>query len=86
MTTEEFNKKYENHLEEGFYGLAIGNESVIKYLDQEFEKYIKQNPEFQYSQIKMKFQYVRIYTNASCEQNKIWEKEIDKIILNTTEE
>lgn len=37
MKATEFNKKYEDFLEEGHYGLDIENPSVIEYLDKIFE-------------------------------------------------
>ena len=77
MTTEEFNKKYSAYLEERFYGLAISHPEVVEYLDKEFENEIERNPEFQYSQIKMKFGSSRVYTNSG--KSSEWESEIDRI-------
>ena len=77
MTTEEFNKKYSAYLEERFYGLAISHPEVVEYLDKEFEKEIEKNPEFQYSQIKMKFGYPRVYSTS--DKSSAWEDEIDRI-------
>ena len=77
MTTEEFNKKYSAYLEERFDGLEIGHPEVITYLDKEFEKEIEKNPEFKFSQIKMKFGYSRVYTTS--DKNSEWETEIDRI-------
>ena len=61
MTSEEFNKKYEQYLEERHYGLAISHPKVVEYLDKEFQELIK-IPGFQYSQIKMKFGSTRFYS------------------------
>lgn len=61
-TTNEFNEKYKNHLEEGHYGLDIEDERIIKYLDEIFEDLIKIEG-FEYSQIKVKFGTSRVYTN-----------------------
>ena len=77
MTTEEFNKKYSAYLEERFYGLDIDHPEVIEYLDNEFEKEIEKNPEFQFSQIKMKFGSSRVYTNS--DKSSEWESEIVRI-------
>ena len=77
MTTEEFNKKYSSYLEERFYGLDIDHPEVIEYLDKEFEKEIEKNPEFQFSQIKMKFGSSRVYTNS--DKSSEWESEIVRI-------
>lgn len=62
MKASEFNKKYEDFLEEGHYGLDIENPSVIEYLDKIFEGLTK-IPGFKYSQIKWKFNSSRFYSN-----------------------
>jgi hypothetical protein len=77
MTAEEFNKKYSSYLEERFYGLDIDHPEVVDYLDKEFEKEIEKNPEFQFSQIKMKFGSSRVYTTS--DKSSEWENEIDRI-------
>jgi hypothetical protein len=77
MTAEEFNKKYSAYLEERFYGLDIDHPEVVDYLDKEFEKEIEKNPEFQFSQIKMKFGSSRVYTTS--DKISEWEAEIDRI-------
>ena len=78
MTAEEFNEKYSFYLEEGYYGLAIDDPKVIEYLDKEFEKEIESNPEFKYSQIKMKFGSSRVYTTS--DKSSEWETEINSIL------
>ena len=60
MTTTEFNTKYEDYLEEDYYGLAIPLPHVIKYLDKVFQELIE-IPGFKYSQIKLKFNSARFY-------------------------
>ena len=77
-TTKEFNDKYKNYLKDRFYGLAIHNKDVINYLDKEFEKEIKANPDFSYQQIKTKFDFVCVY--AESEKNREWETEIMKLL------
>jgi hypothetical protein len=62
MTTKEFNEKYKDYLEEGHYGLDISYPTVVKYLDTMFEGLVK-IPGFKYSQIKLKFNMCRFYTN-----------------------
>lgn len=54
MTAQEFNQKYKRYLEEGHYGLAIGDTEFVQWLDQRFQEFIKK-PGFSYSQIKTKF-------------------------------
>lgn len=78
---EAFNQKYKDYLEPRFYGLEIGDPDVIYYLDQEFEKEIKQNPTFQYSQIKLKFGRTVIYCNKELDAVRKWEEKIDGILL-----
>lgn len=61
MTAQEFNQKYKDYLEEGFYGLDIHIPSVIDYLDSMFENGLVNITGFKYSQIKVKFGMVRFY-------------------------
>lgn len=63
MTKEDFNLKYKDYLEEGFYGLSLSNPDAIKYLDEKFETLIKK-PNFKYSQIKLKFNSICFYANG----------------------
>jgi hypothetical protein len=73
MTSEEFNEKYKDFLEEGHYGLALSKPEAIEYLDQEFEELIK-IPGFQYSQIKSKWNYFCFY-NEGVSAEKTFEIE-----------
>lgn len=76
MTTEQFNEKYKNFLEEGHYGLAVGDAEFIEWLDAKFQEFIKQ-PGFAYSQIKFKFGTGRFYCEGlSVEQVKEVERKI----------
>ena len=61
-TTEEFNEKYKEYIEEGHYGMEIGEPSILTYVDQIFNDLIK-IPGFQFSQIKTKYGMARVYTN-----------------------
>lgn len=79
MTTEEFNKKYNNFLGEGHYGMDIAYPSVINYVDKEFSKEIENNKNFVYYQIKLKFGRARVYTNNNT-LNSILEERINQII------
>ena len=78
MTLEEFDNKWEAHLEPGHYGLEINNSEIIDYLDEEFFKEVKINPDFQFSQIKLKFGFARVYSNSN--KNDEWEEHIDNIL------
>jgi hypothetical protein len=61
-TSNEFNDKYKNYIEEGNYGMDIDEPSVLTYVDQIFNDLI-QIPGFKYQQIKTKFGLARVYTN-----------------------
>ena len=78
MTVYEFNKKWKKYLRKDFYGMDIENPEVIDYLDKEFEKEVKTNSYFQYSQIKLKAGTSRVYVNST--KRTLWESQIDKII------
>lgn len=80
MTTREFNEKWINYLEEGFYGLAIPLESVVKYLDDIFENELTKDPNFRYTQIKMKFNWSCFYSNAPIEVRERIESNINKLV------
>jgi len=60
MTSEQFNDKYKDYLEEGHYGLGIDIPEFTDWLDKKFQDFIKK-PEFTYSQIKAKFGEGRFY-------------------------
>lgn len=60
MTTDEFNEKYKDYLEEGHYGLAIELPNLVEALDGVFQDLIKLEG-FKYSQIKCKFGSARVY-------------------------
>jgi L-cysteine desulfidase len=70
MTTNEFNEKYKEYLEEGHYGLAIRIPTVVDYIDEVFEGLIK-IPGFKYTQIKLKFDTCRLYTNLHDVMGKL---------------
>lgn len=61
-TSNEFNEKYKNYIEDGNYGMDINEPSVLTYVDQIFNDLI-QIPGFKYQQIKTKFGLARVYTN-----------------------
>jgi len=63
MTSDEFNEKYKNFLEEGHYGLAVNIPEFVDYLDNKFQSFINAH-NFSYSQIKEKFGYGRFYCNG----------------------
>ena len=79
MTAEEFNEKYKDFLEEGFYGVDIHLPEAIDYLDEKFQEFIK-IPGFSYSQIKSKFNLFRFYAEGlSREQIKEVENKLKEI-------
>lgn len=61
-TSEDFNNKYKDYLEEGHYGLDLDKKEALEYLDKEFQELIK-IPDFKYSQIKSKFNSFRFYAD-----------------------
>jgi hypothetical protein len=71
MTVEQFNEKYKEYLEEKHYGLDISIPSVIKYLDEEVFPGLIKIPGFTYSQIKLKFNMPRFYTNLDEVTNRL---------------
>jgi hypothetical protein len=80
MSIEEFNLKYKKYLKKGFKGLEINNQDVINYLDDKFKVFIK-NPEFEYSQIKVKFGKVGFYCKGvSPEETFIVESYINNLL------
>ena len=63
-TAQEFNSKYFYFIEKGFEGLEFENEKFIRILNEMMEDLVK-IPEFQFSQIKIKWDNVRFYSNLS---------------------
>lgn len=80
MNATEFNKKYEYYIQEGHYGLAIDDSKVIEYLDKEFEQVINADPNFTFSQIKLKFGNCTIYSNCTNAKVLVWSREIEHIL------
>jgi hypothetical protein len=80
MTIAEFDNKWKTHLETGHYGLAITHPDVILYLDQKFTEIKTTNPNFQYSQIKLKFDQARVYMEPYTINTREIEQEINKIL------
>ena len=78
MTHEEFNKKYKDFLEEGFYGLEIEIPELTDWLDKKFQQFILK-PGFQYSQIKDKFGMGRFYCEGLTKEEV---REIEDFITN----
>lgn len=77
-TSKEFNNKYKKYLEDRFYGLAIDNPKIVKYLDNEFKKEIELNPNFSYQQIKTKFNFICVYANSDkCRE---WQLKIKELL------
>lgn len=78
MTVDDFNKKYNDFLEEGHYGLSIDDTEFIKWLDERFEIFTKK-PGFSFSQIKTKFGFGRFYCKGiEIEEIKEVEDKISK--------
>lgn len=81
MTADEFNIKYKDYLEEGHYGLAIGDPAVVvEYLDSKFKEYIK-IPGFQYSQIKTKFNFICFYSTLDSAETSIVQQKLKELVF-----
>ena len=80
MDINEFNNKYKEYIEDGFDGLEFDIPEVTKFLDDIFENVLTKIPGFQYSQIKLKFNMARVYTNIKGGINFMLEDRIDKIV------
>lgn len=76
---DSFNKKYEAYLEPNHYGLDIANEKVVSFLDNIFSTRLILIPNFQYSQIKIKFGYCCFYCNLAKIKGKEGEEMRDFI-------
>lgn len=63
MTNDDFNKKYKDYLEDGYYGCEIVNEKALEYLDEKFKEYIVISG-FKYKQIKSKWNYFCFYADG----------------------
>lgn len=81
MTRNEFNKKWQVYIRESGPGMEFefNDDRAIKYLDEEFSKEVITNPNFWYSQIKIKIGTARVYTNSSKKAE--WEQAIDQILM-----
>ena len=79
MTASEFNKKYENFLEKGHYGLDLEIPNIIKFLDEIFEQTLTRIPGFKYQQIKIKWDCVCFYTNAGIVINRLIEAKLNDL-------
>jgi hypothetical protein len=83
MSTEEFNEKWKDYLEEGHYGLDINNEEVVGFLDRIFVDLTKIKG-FQYAQIKQKFYFYCFYCNGiSAEMKELILDRIENIMEET---
>lgn len=77
MTASEFNNKYKDFLEEGYYGLSFDEPELTIKLDKKFQEFI-QRPGFKYKQIKVKFGMGRFYAT------QVSKEESDEIEYNIT--
>lgn len=78
-SSEEFNEKYKDYLEEGHYGMSLDKLEALEYLDGKFQDYIK-IPNFKYAQIKSKFNSFRFYAdNLPIGEETIVEQKLKEI-------
>ena len=81
MTSTEFNEKYKDYKERGFYGLSIDIPIVTDYLDKEFEGFVeKYGNDFRFSQIKLKFNMSRVYIDPKEIDSSKMEQTINSLI------
>jgi len=78
MTTDEFNEKYKDYIEDGHYGLSYEDPRIVGFLDNIFKDLTK-IPGFKYSQIKMKFGKARFLSGIGCELSYLIEDEINRL-------
>lgn len=87
MTVDEFNDKYKDYLEEGYYGLDIDDPRVIHLLDKFFTGWIEDSIDFKYTQIKLKFGTARAYiTGIDQKTIETIERAIDILVGKEYEE
>ncbi len=80
MTSGEFNKKYEDYLEDRFDGMMLEDLEIIELCDKYFKEWVK-IPYFEYAQIKLKFNSSRVYCSPYKEVNTSeLEEKIDEIL------
>lgn len=77
MTSAEFNVKYKDNIEKGYYGLAINHPQVVDFLDDYFTVSLREKVDFKIHQIKEKFGYARVYTTLPQELNTLLENQIN---------
>lgn len=75
MTREEFNKKWEKHIPEGHYGMDLNLPLAISYLNDEIEKEVLHNPEFELYQVKIKWNICSVYSSSNKDSK--WAQNID---------
>lgn len=82
MTANEFNEKYKDYLKPRFYGMAINDLNVISYFDKTvFPKLIeKYGKDFEYYQIKLKFDNVCFYCSAKNVETRRFEERANMIL------
>lgn len=73
-----FNRKWKDYIEDNHYGMDIHHRGIIAFMDIEFKKEITVNPNFNYAQIKLKFNMARVYANS--DKTTEWEDKIDSIL------
>lgn len=75
----QFNEKYKDYLEKGFDGLEFNHPEFNAWLDEKFQEFIKQ-PDFKFSQIKVKFGQGRFYCEGlSIHQVNMVENKINSL-------
>ena len=79
MTQTEFNKKWKSRIENRFSGMELINFEVINHVDARFDELVKEYPNLEFAQIKVKWGKARVYSNLPHDVNAELEREIDNI-------
>jgi DNA-binding HxlR family transcriptional regulator len=80
MTQLEFNEKYSDYIEEGFWGLEFNIPIITEYLDKLFQEDLIHREGFKFSQIKVKFNWLCFYADGiTREEQTKFEQELKKL-------
>lgn len=80
MIAKEFNQKHKHLIQEGFDGLEFENKQVAEFLDTFFESLLLVYPNFKVSQIKVKWDSCRFYSNLPMKLNFEIENHINELL------
>tara|TARA_R110000851_G_scaffold318872_2_gene483019 strand:+ start:156 stop:410 length:255 start_codon:yes stop_codon:yes gene_type:complete len=79
MTNRGFHKKWEQYIEPGFYGFEFVNESIINYMNQEFNNLINTGFNLIIKNIVVRDYNIVINTNAPVNKTIEWGRKCTKL-------